>query len=272
MEDPSLVGGPTDSQDTIDDDCRPPIWKTRSEPPPLREQGFTCLIDIPSPKAVASSAITENVVLTESEPHSNNNNIPTGQICEEHSINSRKEILLQNRSYSMPEVENQSMSTTTSKSSRLRQALRLPSFKSLGIANPQPSSLLTPPDETSVDPLIASVVTPSTPANGQYGLTTAELSPADSPLLHDDTNTSLVTPTLSNRDERPPHIELSGPPDESMQTDQPPSTSSSSATESIGGPGWYDQTVETISTSNRLFQRQINIDIRQCRWYSQLSL
>ena len=244
--DPPLASGSEDTQDLVDSTCRPALWQNISWPPPVvLEHVPASLSGISSSKAGASQTKAEDMA-PESESHNNDSKLSAGQTCAEQSVNSRTTISLQNRSHSMPEVEKQSTSITIAKSGTVRQALRLPSFKSLGIANPQPNSLLTPPDEAVADPLIASVLNQPTPGNSQYVLTTAELSPADSP-LHDSIERPFVTPTLSNRHSRPPHIELSGPSDEPMHAEQPPSTSSSSATESIGGRGWYDQTVETIS-------------------------
>ena len=253
--DPSLAGAPSSNQEFLGNG-RPPLWhQALSWPVSTRTDQVPTDINENSSPSEGTSDSMMDTCLGESDSVNEIGDLPAIQTCEEQTPQRRKELSLQTRSHSMPEAEKQSISPSFSKSGRPRQGLQLPSFKSLGIANPQPSSLLTPPDEIGVDPLIGSVLDLTTPHNGRYHLTTADISPADSPPLHLNANVPTTIPTLSSRHNRPPHIEFCTPSEDSRQGEQPPSTSSSSATESIGGPGWYDQAVEKISNSTHVLER-----------------
>ena len=248
MDQTAVKDGST-GQSIINDLQRPSVHQTLSWPPP--RQSIDATPNLGSKHAWLDGG-------TEGSLGNNNPDIIGAQTSandleqeRERQVASRKEISLQCRSRSMPEVQSQMLPVNVSKAGRSRQGLQLPSFKSLGIANPHHDSLLTPPDEAGVDPLMAAVLDRSTPSTSRYSIVAAELSPAESPSPEDDDpKQSLPTPSLSNRNEPPPHIEFSRPPEDPEQREHPPSTSGSSTTESIGGPGWYDQTVETIS---RLF-------------------
>ena len=226
---------------------RPPIWQASSWPPP--QQCSNVLDNLPADPFITEPATVPTVnraTAMDYEPHNSHDESPASQITSEGTPATRKDILLQSRSQSMPEAEKQTASAMPSKSARARQGLQLPSFRSLGIANPHADSLLTPPDEAGVDPLLGSDLDQSTPMSGQYGIKPAELSPADSPPLESDQRQPQATPTSFSKADRPPHITFSSPAEHVVPGEKAPSTSSSSASESVGGPGWYDKTVETI--------------------------
>ena len=227
----------------VNDPQRPSVYQTLSWPPP--KQLIDAATDLGSKPAFVDGA-TEGS-LGSLSPDVIGVQTSANDLKHEQQVVSRKDISLQCRSQSMPEVPSQILPANLSRAGRSRQGLQLPSFKSLGIANPHPDSLLTPPDEAGIDPLLASVLDHPTPNTSRYSIVAAELSPAESPALEDDPQQSLPTPSLSNRNEPPPHIEFSRPAEDPEQREHAPSTSGSSTAESIGGPGWYDQTVETIS-------------------------